>query len=779
MTNDYQSSEGEKHIAGIHIGDVHGGIHDSIIAGGDVTIRAERLYVQATETEAPFTPEQRQELERLYLERIAAECRYLETEGVDRTRAELTDVFVMLEAVESPRRQAEVDVAPLPERAEEMGLKEWATSSLEWRQAEREEQVPFERRGREREEQASPLPPVPLSKALKEHNHLTILGEPGTGKTTTLQFIALCFATKGRAQAKMDLNEARVPVPIDLRAYEGAERLDRFLIQWLDHAYVPEPLVRDWLTEGRLAVLLDGLDEVPEARRAAVAEAIKRFAATSEGRRCRIVVTSRIAGYRESRRLGADFDQYTIRPFAGPEDSQPYVAGWLQALKPEAADDEAATLIGAMEQQGGPRRVMNNPLLLRLAVTVYVESGEIARNRAELYRRYVQEVTWKRVKAREEPHWSYSQIAQALEIVAWELQTGDERTEVTLVELIENEVAGVVDGRDLLNRLRERLGLLAVYGYERGNLVAFRHLTFQEYFVARRLKQAWERNSKRAWRFLRPRLHHPAWREPILLLAGMLEKGEATDLVRRILKARSLYERELHRDLLLAAALLGDGAPVSADVADKITNRLTQLSLAAWRQCELPSAQALLDLPWRLSGFLAWIPLREQVNSSLSRLPRPQRAQSAESSIQALGNKNRHIRSAAVRALVAIGIWTPGWISRMGGNNGKAIREPAASVLGKVSGLAVEPFIQALGDESEYVREAAAWTLGIIGCSRAIEPLIQALEDNNRDVREAAAEALMEIGGPAVKLLIGHLGSENWWVHETAARVLHRTLFAP
>ena len=529
------------------------------------------VHVHRPEAEPTLTLEDRLEFERRYLKRVAEECRYLDTEGVDRVRAELTDVFVMLEAVESPRREEPSDVAPVPERAEEMGLKERVADLLGRREPEQEEQA----------RPKPPPPPVPLSQALGEHRHLVILGEPGTGKTTTLQFVALCFATDDWAKARLELDEVRLPVRVALREYDGAERLDRFLIEWLDRAYVPKPLAQDWLAEGRLTVLLDGLDEVPEARRAAVVEAVERFAATPEGQRCRVVVTSRIAGYRERRSLGADLAQYTIHPFAGPQDAQPYAAGWLRALKPttpEAAEDEAKTLLEAMEQQGGLRRVMSNPLLLRLAVAIYVETGELARSRAELYRRYVEAVAWKRAEAREQPRWSRKQIEATLEAVAWALQTQGEQTVAALAGVVE-EVPGVADGQELLDYLRERLGLLAVYGYERGDLVAFRHLTFQEHFVAQRLKGAWEEDLERAWLFLRPRLHHPAWQEPVLLWAAMLEQKRATELVGHILKAESPYERELHRDLLLAGECLGSGSDVNAELRRAILDELLQLYL--------------------------------------------------------------------------------------------------------------------------------------------------------------------------------------------------------
>ena len=767
MPHDRPPIDRKEKPGGVQIGDVHGDIRDSIIAGGNITIQAKQLYIQVIKTDAPLTTEQRQELERLYLERVAAECRYLKTEGVDRIRAELTDVFVMLEAVESPRlQQAEADVAFLPERAEEMGLKERAASLFGRRRPEKEEAAP-----------SPPPAPAPLSEALEAHDHLAILGEPGTGKTTTLQFVALCFAIPGWAKARLDLNETRIPVRIMLREYDGEKRLDRFLIQWLDRAYVPESLAQAWLDEGRLAVLLDGLDEVPTARRSTVTEAIERFAATPKGRGCRIILTSRIAGYREGRLLGTDFGQYTIRPFAGPEDAQPYVRGWLRALKPEATNYEATELLEAMQKQGGLRRALSNPLLLRLTVAVYVETNEIARNRAELYRRYVEDVTWKRAEKRKQACWGYSQIVQVLEIIAWSLQIEEKQTEAALVQAVEESESGVTDGRRLLRYLRERLGLLAIYGYERGNLVAFRHLTFQEYFVARRLKQAWERNSKRAWRFLRPRLHHPAWWEPILLLGGALDKKQAIDLVLHILEARSPYERELRRDLLLAAALLGEGVPVPDDVEEKIIDHLKQLSLAvsqkqhyrlvtfsepltwqtktaqvSWKRryqlVKFPLLQALFALPLRLDSRWAWLPLQERARHSLARLPVDQRCQVVDSFLDELDNRNADVRWAAVLVLGALG-------------------DPA-----------VEGLIQVLENEnkSKCMHEAAAEALGRIGDPRAVVPLIRVLQDGSWKLREGAAEAVMALGrigdSEATSYLIGMLKSGDNRARKAAEEVL-------
>lgn len=565
-------------------------------------------------TRPTLTAEKYRELEHDYIKQVAEECRYLYTEGVDRVRAELTDVFVMLQAVQGPLPEERTDVAPVPMRAEEMGLLERPTGRRERRETTKPDRA---------KPPTPPPPPVPLSNALTEQKHLVILGEPGTGKSTTLQFVALCFARseEGWPRQRLGLDEKRVPVRIELRPYDGLERLDRFLVRWLDtQYYVPETLAQEWLKEGRLAVLLDGLDEVPYEHRSDVVRALEGFVVSAEGKACRIVVSSRIAGYQRTRELGGDFGHYTICPFAGPEDALLYTAGWLRPFRgttDEEAKAEARNLLEQMEEQIGLRRVRSNPLLLRLIVTVYIKTGELARNRAEVYRRYVDEVVWQRVEGREQPRWSRETIEAAVEAVAWTLQIYGGQTKASLANAATESVEGLADARHLVHYLQERLGLLAAYGYEQGELIAFRHLTFREYFVARRLAQAWRGDRRRAWRFLRPRLHLSTWRESILLLLGMLGPESATELVSDILQARSTYERELRRDLLLAGESLTAGVGVTSRLRHEVLDRLLALYVRQVVSGSTETYRRLITQP--IEAILASLPCgdRDYIRDSL------------------------------------------------------------------------------------------------------------------------------------------------------------------
>ncbi|MDW8405651.1 hypothetical protein [Chloroflexus sp.] len=53
----------------------------------------------------------------------------------------------------------------------------------------------------------SPPHPVTLAEALEAANHLVILGEPGAGDSTTLQFLCSACYTEGWVQQKLNLTE--------------------------------------------------------------------------------------------------------------------------------------------------------------------------------------------------------------------------------------------------------------------------------------------------------------------------------------------------------------------------------------------------------------------------------------------------------------------------------------------------------------------------------------------------------------------------------------------
>jgi len=139
--------------------------------GGDasgISIARDRNGVQAPALPAADVPRRTEE----YLEAVAREWAWVRLEGEGGAPLPLERVFFMLQARPQPQRRPleppRPDLEPSPERLEAAGAPP--------------------------EEPAPPPPPVPLGQALREAEHLALLGEPGAGKSTALQFIGLCFA---------------------------------------------------------------------------------------------------------------------------------------------------------------------------------------------------------------------------------------------------------------------------------------------------------------------------------------------------------------------------------------------------------------------------------------------------------------------------------------------------------------------------------------------------------------------------------------------------------
>ncbi len=698
----------------------------------------------------PLSPEEQKRLTGAYLQAVAGDWATLRLDEGDESGrgVPLTEVFVLLQARQAPPprlREGRPDLAPSEERRQHAGPTPPG---------------PTETREAVAWEAASPPPPLPLGQALQQAQHMALLGEPGSGKSTTLQFLGLCFAKRevNWPQEKLGLAEERVPLLLPLPAYAetfttGGDALRQALVSEIARRLqVPRDtaaqLYETWAQAGRLLVLLDGLDEVPEGhQREAVRSQIEAFARAPAGRAARLVVASRIAEYAGLPGL----QEYTLQPLEDPTHVRHYLQGWLavlgQALGKGTDWDPAAqaqTLLQKMQANPALRRLLDNPLLLRLSAEVYAEQGEIARNRADLYGRYV-EVAWKRAERRGAAPVLREKAWQALEVLAWHLQTGGARDEKSLVRLLQKQglAEGEAAARDLLALLRKQMGLLARL---EGDRYAFAHATLGEFFVARRLQRAWEKNPKRTRAFLRPRYHLTAWREPLRLLAGALDEPNFRALIADLWPPRYRFERLAYRRLWLAAELAAEAGRWEA-VADRL-----------WP-----------DLRRAMGDEDYWV--RQAAAEVLGKVGTPV----VDGLLQALQDGDARIRETAAETLGQIDdLQAVSYLLQALRDDHWRVCRAIARALGKIGdSQAVSSLIQALRDKYVWVREAAAEALGDIGDPQSVPDLIQALKDTDREVRWAAAKALGKIGVPkAASALTQALKDEDRDLHAAAARSL-------
>jgi len=686
-----------------------------------------------------------------YLRAVADDWQYLTitTRGEDR-RLPLEGVFFMLQARPRPQPRPtdppSPDIEPTEQRLADAG-------DLDPRDMLRTADQENDRRSGAPKTAGLP-PPVPLDTVMQTDEHLAILGEPGAGKSTALQFIGLCYARAATSQAVEQLTIKRPAIPILLRLQVSASTIVQATLRTALVAEIQSRLEcqeedADWLLDAwhqspGLIILLDGLDEVPAEVRQLVRERIERAARSGIGR---VILTSRPAGFLT---LGG-LQEYTLKPFADArQEALPYLKGWLRALKPEwqaQVEEKAQSLIEQMQASAALRRLLNNPLLLRLSAQHYAATGAIARSRADLYRQWVEEA-WQRARQRGASAQDKQHYLAALQTLAWHMHTGGDTSATALQTALRSAGLAADDhaAADLLHRLREQTGLLARLSEAYTDRYLFSHMTLREYLVAIRLLNAWRWDARCTRRFLKLRLHLPDWREPLALLAGLLDAADAQRLLTWIMRARSPEERHLHRDLLLAAKLAVESGHGQI-MRGILVPRLLRV----------------------LRGRRVGDSVREAAAAALGRIGD---AAAVPGLLAALRDESRQVREAAAEALGEIGApAVPGLLAALRDADWR-VRRAAAAALGEIGDAAAVPgLLAALRDESWQVREAAAAALGEIGAP-AVPGLLAALGDESWQVREAAAAALGEIGAPAVPGLLAALGDANANVRQAAAEAL-------
>ncbi|MGO4424768.1 NACHT domain-containing protein, partial [Streptomyces sp. MCAF7] len=113
--------------------------------------------------------------------------------------------------------------------------------------------------------------PVPADRALSGHSRVLLRGVAGSGKTTLVQWLAVCAARQEPPRG-MEQLIGRVPFVLPLRTIARQDTLptpDRFLaaVHNPRHGAQPAGWADRVLSAGRGLLLIDGIDEIPERDR--------------------------------------------------------------------------------------------------------------------------------------------------------------------------------------------------------------------------------------------------------------------------------------------------------------------------------------------------------------------------------------------------------------------------------------------------------------------------------------------------------------------------------
>ncbi|MFF7476562.1 NACHT domain-containing protein [Streptomyces sp. NPDC008092] len=429
-----------------------------------------------------------------------------------------------------------------------------------------------------------------VENALGGASRVLLRGEAGSGKTTLMQWLAVT-AARGAFSGPLGGWNGLIPVLVKLRRYAGRELpLPEALLDGVAGAltgHTPRGWMDRALRDGRVLLLVDGVDELSAGERPAVRAWLTGLLNAYTG--IRAVVTTRPSAARTDWLRTLDFKAYQLDRMA-PADLTAFVRQWHRAVREQGDELPCAveelpqyeqSLLTSLQDRPHLQSLAANPLLAALICTLHLSKGrQLPRNRMELYKIALETLVQHRDADRRVPSALETPLTLpdklcVLRDLAWRLSDNN-RTEISAEQAARYVTSRLVsmrhldeaDGGAVLDHLIGRSGVLRSPVADR---VDFVHRTFQEYLAAE--DAADEDNMGN----LVERAHLDLWRETIVMAAGHANLRQRRELIGALLDRAADEPRHARRLRLLAASCLETMTTVPDDVARRLDEALGAL----------------------------------------------------------------------------------------------------------------------------------------------------------------------------------------------------------
>lgn len=367
---------------------------------------------------------------------------------------------------------------------------------------------------------------LPGQEIVRQFPRLMVLGKPGSGKTTFLRHLAV-DCSKGKFFCD------RIPVLIELRSIKEGNSFNLLKLIHQEFGLLEQEQTQQILNLGKAFILLDGLDEVPSQLRHSVRDQIYEFAKEYHKNRfvltCRTQTTEYIADHFEPIEV-ANFDAQQVKLFA---------RNWFTATPETSGEAEGWTsrFVGKLEENKQIRELAVTPILLTLTCLLFTPEQDLPTKRSELYEKGSNLLLKQWDRFREIPR-DYQQLSvsdkqKILSYLAFrKFEQPDnfilfEQDEIQgyIADYLEHLGIDAEESEALLEAIEAHHGLLI----ERANGIwSFSHLTFQEYFTARKIVTSCNpyATDDPILQGLVSHISNKRWREVFLLTVEMINPAD-------------------------------------------------------------------------------------------------------------------------------------------------------------------------------------------------------------------------------------------------------------
>lgn len=422
---------------------------------------------------------------------------------------------------------------------------------------------------------AVPLGPRPADQALADRERVLLRGEAGSGKTTLVQWLAVCAArpvpTDGMAYVHglipfvlplraLTRHDVRLPPPRQFLGAVGVPLAGEQPSGWEDRV----------LSQGRALVLVDGIDEIKEEARERTQEWLADLIGTYPGNRW--LVTSRPSAVPEEWLERESFTELTLSPM-GPADVAAFVGRWHTAARTGEPEEDAELagyedqLLAAVRAGGDLGRLATNPLMCGLICALHRDRrGFLPHSRKDLYAAALSMLLTRRDRERrlDVPEISEETLLQLLQRLAlWMIRNGASEMGVSRAEALIRDALPALpeasrvlgDAPQVFRYLLLRTGLLRRPAPGR---VDFVHRTFQDFLGARAIVD------EGSFGELTGHAGDDQWEDVIRLAVAHARPRERTEIFRGLLRQGSA------RAALLAHVSLPYATELDPEVRDEV-----------------------------------------------------------------------------------------------------------------------------------------------------------------------------------------------------------------